>query len=82
MITSGTQERPIAAKYVGWFLVACTAPLFLGGAILWQSNMVNSGLLFMSLGLILAPDLFYRGWPLRIGILLLIGVGGVLAFLI
>ena len=81
MLRSETQARPVAVKYVGWFLVACTVPLLLGGAIRWQSNMIHSAWLFLSLGLILAPDLFHRGWPLRIAILVLISVGGALAFL-
>jgi hypothetical protein len=81
MITSETRERPAAAKYAGWLLVACTVPLLVGGALRWQSNMIHSGLIFLSLGLILAPDLFQRGWPLRLGIVVLVCAGVTLTFL-
>lgn len=81
MIRSEKRKRPAAAKYVGWLLVASTVPLFLGGALRWQSNMIHSGLLFLTLGLILAPDLFQRGWPLRLSIVVLACAGVTLAVL-
>lgn len=81
MIKSKTRERPAAVKCVGWLLVACTVPLFLGGALRWQSNMIHSGLMFLSLGLVLAPDLFRRGWLLRLGLGVLICTGVTLALL-
>lgn len=72
---SKAHERSIAARYVGRLLIVVSAALFLGGAVRMQSNMISSGLLCLSLGLIFAPDLWQRGWPLRLGILALVCVG-------
>lgn len=79
MNTSRVRERPIALRYTGWALVVAATALLLGGALRQQSNMASSGLLFLALGLVFAPDLFQRGWPLRVGIVALICLGGVLA---
>ena len=74
-------KRPAAAKYVAWSLLAAATLLILGGAFRRQSNMLNTGLLFVSLGLVLAPDVLRNGWSMRLGIGALIVVGGVFAIL-
>ena len=75
-------KRPVAMKYMGWVLLVGAFPLIIGGAFRVQSNMINSGLLFLALGLIYAPDIITQSrWPLKVAVGVLVVIGGVYVFI-
>jgi len=49
-------ERPLPLKIVGLAFLVGAALLLLGGAFREQANMISSGLLFLSLGVLFAAD--------------------------
>lgn len=75
-------NRPPAMRYMGWVLLFCTTLLLLGGAYRAQSNMITSGLLFLALGVLFAPDTLQKGWPIRLGLAVLAVIGAVYTFLV
>jgi hypothetical protein len=69
-------KRPVAMKYVGWVFLVGAFLLIPGGAYRVQSNMIHSGLLFLSLALIYAPNTIKQsGWPLKVAICMLAVTG-------
>lgn len=69
-------NRPMPVKITGWaFLVAATL-LILGGAYRVQGNLVSTGLVFLAMGLAFAPGMLRMGWPVRIGLVALVVIGG------
>lgn len=79
---AGAWHRPQAIRRTGWALLCFAAILLVGGAYRAQSNMITSGLLFLGFGLIFAPDAVQKGWPLRLGLIILAGIGAVYTFLV
>lgn len=75
MKRSNALERSAASRYAGRLLILGAVALLLVGAVRRQSNMVNTGLMFLSLGLIFAPDVWRQAWPVRAGIILLVCAG-------
>jgi hypothetical protein len=62
-------KRPVAMKYVGWVFLVGAFLLIPGGAYRVQSNMIHSGLLFLALAVIYAPNTIKQsGWPLKVAI--------------
>jgi hypothetical protein len=75
-------KRSVAMKYVGWVFLVGAFLLILGGAYRVQSNMIHSGLLFLSLSLIYAPNIIKRsGWPLKVAICMLAVTGAFYVFI-
>jgi hypothetical protein len=73
---------PVAMKYVGWVFLVGAFLLIPGGAYRVQSNMILSGLLFLALAVIYAPNTIKQsGWPLRAAICVLVVIGGVYVFI-
>lgn len=73
-LASGSCRNLARVSYVGWLLLILAPVLILGGAFRMQSNMITLGLLFLSLGLILArPNLRERLAQLGLASLLLVG---------
>lgn len=70
------RDRPLPMKVAGVAFLIGAAPLILGGAYREQANMISTGLLFLSMGLVFAPGVLRKGWPLKIalGALAIIGV--------
>ncbi len=74
-------SRPLPMKIAGWVLLIGAALLILGGAYRAQANMITSGLLFLAMGVVFAPDTLRMGWPIRIAICALVVVGAIYTFL-
>lgn len=75
-------SRPPAMRYLGWALIMCAALLILGGVYRAQSNMLTSGMLFICMGVIFAPDILQKGWPVRLSLAAIAVTGAVYTFLV
>lgn len=64
-------SRPVAMQLVGIAMLIGSVLLLVGGALRAQSNMISSGLLFLSMGTIFSSDLLRRIIVFRIAILFL-----------
>ena len=82
MIRKGTIAVPPRFKYLGIIMIVCSALLFVGGAVRDQSNMINSGLLFLCFGVLMSPQIADKGWILRAPVFLLAISGVVLTFVV
>lgn len=74
--TRDTRDRPLPMRVAGVALLIGAVPLILGGAYREQANMISSGLLFLSMGVVFAPGVVRMGWPVKLalGALAIIGL--------
>lgn len=68
-------ERPLPLKIVGLAFLVGAALLLLGGAFREQANMISSGLLFLSFGVLFAADIVRRSRIILISICALAVLG-------
>ena len=78
----GAWHRPPVTRVTGWALLCGATMLLLAGAHRTQSNMITSGLLFLALGVLFAPEVLQRGLALRLAVAALAGLGAVYTFLV
>ncbi len=75
-----SRDRPLPAKIAGWALLMGALLLILGGAYRAQANMINSGLLFLALGVAFVPGVLRMGWPMRVALGALVVIGAAYTF--
>ena len=73
--------RPAPVRFAGWIMLLAAAVLILGGALRSQANMINSGLMCLMLGLLMAPGAIVRGGLSRLAVVVVLVIGAVYALI-
>lgn len=68
-------ERPVPVKIVGLVFLVGAALLLVGGAFREQANMISSGLLFLSFGVVFARDLVRQSRVVMVAVCVLAVLG-------
>lgn len=67
--------RPLPAKLAGLAMLIGAPALTLGGAYREQSNLITAGLMFLFLGMVLAPGVIRKSLVMRIAAIALALLG-------